>query len=225
MHARKWPTWALALLGVAVGLVCEGQASATPCKPTVPQMQALIVKHGQGGMRRRRVVARQLAKAVWRESRRWRLDPIAMLAVASVESDFRANIRGKLRPGSRRSAEVGVWQLIPGDSPVRAARRTLARLCKAKKCPHRRRSRRRFSVTELAQIPLGTWIFSHELTAHVRACKRRQPRGHTMPLSQPRWLARWAHYNTGPRTPTTWYRYKLARQYRLFRRALCGGAK
>lgn len=195
-------------------------------------MEKVIIKHSYGSMRRRRVVAKQLSAAIARESKRWGLSRLAMLAVASVESDFRPNIRGKLRPGSRRSAEVGVWQLIPGDSPVRQARRTLNRICPVRpaglpSCPvvvYRERilrHRGRFRASELANITLGTWIFAHELTQHVKSCKRRHRRGHSMPLGMPRWLGRWGHYNTGPKNPTKWYRYKLARQYRLFRRLLC----
>ena len=192
-------------------------------------MEKVIVKHSYGSMRLRGVVAKQLSTAIARESKRWGLSRLAMLAVASVESDFRPNIRGKLRPGSRRSAEVGVWQLIPGDSPVRQARLTLLRLCRPSfsqpSCPamvrKQKRSTGRLRASELGNIILGTWIFAHELTQHVKSCKRRHRRGHSMPLGMPRWLGRWGHYNTGPKNPTKWYRYKLARQYRLFRRLLC----
>lgn len=192
-------------------------------------MEKVIIKHSYGSMRLRRVIAKQLSTAIARESKRWGLSRLAMLAVASVESDFRPNIRGKLRPGTRRSAEVGVWQLIPGDSPVRRARLTLLRLCSPSfnqlGCPamvrKQKRSTGRLRASELGNIILGTWIFAHELTQHVKSCKRRHKRGHSMPLGMPRWLGRWGHYNTGPKNPTKWYRYKLARQYRLFRRLLC----
>lgn len=199
------------------------------CRPSRAAMEALIVKHGQGHLGRRRIVAKQLSARIEVESKRFGLDPVAMLAVASVESDFRSNVRGRVRPGSRRSAEVGVWQLIPGDSPVIKARMELDRLCfgsiSLPKCPSDVRAAKRrmgrLHPVQLAGITLSTWIFAWELTYHVRACQARHPRGHRIGSGVPKWLARWGHYNSGPRKPTTWYLYKLRRQYRKFRRELC----
>ncbi len=191
-------------------------------------MEKAIVKYSYGSMRRRRVVAKQLSRAIARESKRWKLSRLAMLAVASVESDFRQRLRGPInRQYKLRS--IGVWQLHVGDSPVRRARRTLLRLCKRSftqsGCPTMVRRQKcnsgRLRASELGNIILGTWIFAHEVTEHIKGCRKRHPRGHWIGRGVPRWLARWGHYNTGPKTPTKWYRYKLARQYRLFRRLLC----
>ena len=198
------------------------------CQPSRQAMEKVIIKHSYGSMRLRRVVAKQLSMAIARESKRWSLSRLAMLAVASVESDFRSRLRGPVT-SKYRLRSIGVWQLHIGDSPVRQARLTLLRLCRPSfsqpGCPamawKQRRRSGRFRASELGNIILGTWIFAHELTQHVKSCKRRHRRGHPMPLGMPRWLGRWGHYNTGPKNPTKWYRYKLARQYRLFRRLLC----
>lgn len=234
-------TMAIGVLGAPPSTGKSPDLSRAVCKPGVTKVRAVIVKMGVERMPRRRVVARQLAPAILRESKRWYMHPATLLAIASTESDFRAALRGKLRPGSRRSAEVGVYQLIPGDTPIRRTRRWIDKVCRgpnqlAHMCPRdiwrRKRRRGRFTVRQLGDPVIGTYLVASEVMQHVNSCTQRRSRGHltwwvrrwakrhAVALSQVRWLSRVAHYNTGPRWRSSPARLRKFRWYtrRLFRR-------
>lgn len=203
-------------------------ATPTPrvCKPTVAQVQKAIVNYSRYDRATRKTVSRLLAPRVVIEAKRWNLSVVAMLAVASVESDFRNRYKG--RGLGRRAGEVGVWQLIPNDFAMRLAERYLRGCFKvrAAHCPlgvlKVLRRPRRLRARQLADITISTWLFAYEVTKHVNTCKSRHGNGHRRRgVRLPIWLTRWGHFNSGPRLPTTWYLVKLSRRYRLFKRILC----
>ncbi len=226
-------------------IVAASAPTPRTCNPSVARMQSLIIKYGQGRMRRRRIVAKLLAPRIIIEAKRWKMHPATLAAIGSIESDFRAYLRGRLRPGSRRSAEVGVWQLIPNDTPVKRARRLLDRTCRvAATCVapdvwRRKRRRGRLRVRQLGDMIIGTWVVASELNQHVKACVQRRPGGHVtawvrkwakrhqVSLKLARRLSRLPHYNVGPRWSSparlrkfTWYKRRFMRRWARFRRYL-----
>jgi hypothetical protein len=192
----------------------------------------------------RRKFSRWYANRILIEARRNRLDPLAMAAIAWTESSYRPWARGV--PGSRRAAEVGVWQLIPHDSPVRAARRTLEG-CQppAHLAPWRRRiwirrrpgkpcadqivaNRRKyvgsFTVTELRDYILGTYIAAFEIRRHIDRVNRRRIRSkrirgcrNVSRETQYR-LYRYGFYNSGMKRPSNYYVLRICKRWRILRR-------
>jgi hypothetical protein len=159
--------------------------------------------------RYRRHVAGVLSSRIVAEARRFKLDPIVMGTIAWIESGYRPWVRGKYGGVGRRSNEVGVWQLIPGDTPVKAAARDV-RGCKpsprisrwrmrAWRFRHRgarcvypdigvRRTRiGYFARNELRDLHLGTFIAAYEMRLHITKAKQRYPRGYRAP----RWRVYW----------------------------------
>ena len=244
---RVWLLWVSIVAGLWL-VTCPGSSGAAPCRPTEAQVRRVIVKMGEGRMSRRRIVARQLAPSILREAKRWSMHPATLLAIASTESDFRARLRGRVRPGSRRSAEVGVYQLIPGDSPIRSQRVWIDQVCsrpnpQAHLCPRdiwaRKRRRGRFTVRQLGDPYLGSYLVAGEIQVHGNHCAQRRPTGHVTPwvrrwarkhrvaMTRARNLSRLGHYNTGPRwrSPARlkkfrWYVRRLLRRWAKIRRLL-----
>ena len=66
---------------------------------------------------KRASIAKELAERTFAEAKRRNLDPLVLTTIAWIESDFRPYTRGKFK-----RPEVGVWQIIPGDNFVNAAR-------------------------------------------------------------------------------------------------------
>lgn len=159
----------------------------------------------------RRRIAGPLSKRITAEAARFKLDPLAMAAVALVETGFNPYVRGRYGGPGNWQNEAGVWQLIPGDSPVRAANKTVVG-CRpggraarwwtkvwkyryqGKKCLYpdvakHRTNVGRFRRKELKNIYVGTWIAAFEMRRHIDGCKKRRPRGHRW--HTPNWLKRW----------------------------------
>lgn len=211
----------MALLTIAVSTVCS---------PEVADLERAIYRMGKAWPWQRHQIAKRLAPYVAQEAQRRKLDPIAMLAVASAESDFRPWVKG---PGG----EIGLWQLTYRDSPVDAAARTLK-----KEHPglHAGRPRwlkgRPFSKRELRYaLDLGTYVVAREIAYHVAYCKRHHPvdrygrwHGARFATYRLKWwakhwqigvgllrkLVRWSHYNVGPRPPLWYYLKRLVRRYK-----------
>lgn len=161
-----------------------------------------------------RIIARALAPRIVAEARRHKVDPIAMTAIAWIESDFNPYARGAFGGVGRRRNEVGVWQLIPGDAPVVAAakaisgckpgalfapwlRATWARNyrggpCEAPDVGALRRRPGAFGRAELADFTIGTWVAAREIASHVAKCRTRHPLRHGP--ARP-WLAAWRKRN------------------------------
>lgn len=142
-------------------------AVLTACSPEVADLERAILKMGKAWPWQRRKIAKRLAPYVAQEAKRRKLDPIAMLAVASAESDFRPWVKG---PGG----ELGLWQLTYRDSPVDAAARTLK-----KEHPGLHAGRPRwlkdkpFSRRELRYaLDLGTYVVAREIAYHVAYCRK-----------------------------------------------------
>jgi len=188
----------------------------------------------------RKKFAHWYASRILFEAKRRKLDPIALTAVAWTESNFRPWAKGI--PGTRRAAEVGVWQLIPLDSPVKAARKKL-RGCKPPKklarwlragwlrgmkrpgvscedqsIADRRQKYGRFSIPELRDHILGTYVAAFEIRLHIDNANRRGVKPRLIPRCKlPRAtqlkLYQYGHYNTGSRRPLTYYIQRLCRRY------------
>ena len=71
----------------------------------------------------RKAYARAYAKRILIESKRRNLDPVAMTAVAWIESDFRESAK---RTEGSGVTSWGVWQIIPSDFSSRLIRKILA---------------------------------------------------------------------------------------------------
>jgi hypothetical protein len=231
-------------------------ATIIACTPTPTQLGSAISRISHAPKRTRALRAYTLAKRILIEAKRHSLDPIALAAVGSVESDFRPRVKGpgfKPRGYAGRMYEYGTFQLIPRSAPVRFASRLLSRcaaiisspsrsVALAGRCPapdvwRARTGRGGFSVRELEDYTVGTWIAALEIRMHIDGCKLRHPRGHgwrhayylkrwakryRLSLAELQRLDRWAHFNSGP-TKRTLLRYtrKLTERYAKLKRLAC----
>jgi hypothetical protein len=186
------------------------------CWPSAGDLSTAIEKMSWAPRKQRAQRARVLARRILIEARRHKLDPIALAAVGSVESDYRPAARGpgaKPRGFGHRIYEFGTFQLIPASSPVRAAAGRLARLCKTgppskatpaamlARCPSdvwaaRGRRRGRFHRAELEDYTIGTWIAALEIRMHLDACLARHKRAHG-------WRHAWYHKHYAKRHKLT----------------------
>lgn len=183
----------------------------------------------------RKKYSRQYASRILIEAKRRKLDPIALVAVAWTESNFVPWVKSKTKPVS-----FGVWQLIPFDSPVVAARKTL-RGCKVPKnlpgwlrsvwarrrsggtCEDQSVADRRertggFLESELRDYIIGTYVVAFEIRMHIDTVNRMRIKPRLIPgcgLSRQlqRKLYQYGHYNTGPRRPRRYYVYRLCKRY------------
>lgn len=198
-------------------------AALLACTPTPTDLGAAITRLSWAPRSTRAARAGALARRILIEAKRHKLDPIALAAVGSVESDFRPSVKGpgfKPRGYSRRMYEYGTFQLIPRSAPVRFAARLLLR-CAARSSPSRavarhsrcpapdvwqvRTGRGGFSHRELESYTIGTWVAALEIRIHVDGCKLRHPKGHGWRHAY--YLKRWAKR----------YRLSLAELQRLDR--------
>lgn len=214
-------------------------AAIAVCSPTPIDLAVAIERLSWAPKRTRTKRALELAKRILIEAKRHRLSPIALAAVGSVESDFRPSVKG---PGFRprgyagRMYEFGTFQLIPRSSPVRYARRALARGA-APEIAKVRKKRGAFSHAELEDYTIGTWVAAQEIRMHIDGCKLRHPKGHgwrhayyikrwakrhKVSVAEVKDLDRWAHFNSGP-TKKTLLRYtrKLTERYAKLKRLAC----
>jgi hypothetical protein len=212
------------LLGLAFW---AGDANGAPsveparkCKNMQAGMEKWIEKSLRlGGFRKagmRHVIAVRLAGRIMIEAARFKLDPIVMATIAYIESGYRPWARGKYGGVGRRSNEVGIWQLIPGDGPIRAANRTIlgckpskyvwawkhriwrhkykGKACKYPFIAALRGGIGRFSRSEMKGFEIGTWLAAFEMRQHVDNCRKRNPHKHRWPT--PSWLQKWTRKNT-----------------------------
>lgn len=204
---------------------------AAPASPAATVEPGRVCPNLEAGLRRwvegrlekatvrpalRVAMALELARRIVVEAERFGLDPIVLATVAWIESDFRPWVRGLTKDG-RRAGEIGVWQLIPGDSPVLEALDEVAG-CEpsATVWPHlrdlwrrkwkaggrctfpeigaKRQHVGRFNLWDLRDLTISTWVAAWEIRRHVRVCKGHAPEGHS---SRPGWLRVWARRNPG----------------------------
>jgi hypothetical protein len=220
------------------------------CAPSGAALEAAIKKAAQvRHVKTRAKVASALSKRILLEARRYGLDPIALVAIASAESDFRPWVRGPgfVRRGptwSKRLYEYGVWQLFLGGAYTLAAGRALQACPKDwARCPApdvyraRRKHLRRlkyFSKRELKRsYIIGTWVAAFEISHAIEGCRLRHKRGHWrywmtkvgkglgMNRATMVRLSRYGHYNTGAVPPTSYYLKRLFKRYAKFHAELC----
>ncbi len=223
-------------------IALQGQAIPTPSEDA---LTAQIQRIGPKWRRKRfrKTFAGWYAKRILIEAKRRNLDPLAMTAIAWTESHFRPWAKGV--PGTRRAAEIGVWQIIPYSGPVARARRTLrgckppprlsrryrriwlrrmnGNSCGDQAVANRRRKVGRFSVVELRDHLIGTYVAAHEMRQQIdgsirRRIRPRRIRGCRLPRSTQLRLYRYGHYNSGPRRPMRYYVYRICRRYRILLR-------
>jgi len=198
----------------------------------------------------------ELARRIVLEAGRFGLDPVVLTAIADVESNFQPWARGLTKDG-RRAGEIGIWQLIPGDSPVLEAlgevsgcepsgqvaghlvrywrRSWQGGRCSFPEVAARRSAVGRWTVFDLRDPLIGTWVAAWEIKRHVRACRAHAPSGHK---GRPAWLTTWAkrnpsvdvieldryvHFNSGGHA---WhgggpYRFRLFSRYVATRDRIC----
>jgi hypothetical protein len=183
-------------------------------------------------------LASQYAKRIVIEAKRRKLDPVAMVAIGEIESNF--------RPWAKlaRDGSIGVFQSIPGDSPVVAARKSLrgcktpkrlypwkrrgwllgmrGKVCEDQVVADQRRKYGRFTKKELQDPILATYVFAYELRAHLDAAKKRGKKGRLIQgcktdKKTQRRLYLHGHYNTGPKKPRGYYVRKLCKRYVILR--------
>lgn len=166
---------------------------------------------------------------------------MVVTSIAWMESDF--------RPWAKlaRDGSVGVWQLIPGDSPVVAARKRLrgckvpkrlypwkrlawlrgmrGERCEDQKVADRRKKPGRFLKRELQDPVLSTYVFAYEVRAHIdnsirRGWKARLIGGCKLPKKKQKELYRYGYFNSGMRKPRTYYVRKLCKRYLILRKEI-----
>ncbi len=195
------------------------------------RIELICLRRSTLGALGRTRVCRVLARRIPIEARRQGLDPMALVALADAESSWSHRTTTPAR--GHRHPSIGVWQLIPGEHAGQlAARQAMPPEILAYRRARRRPPRGRFSWSELRDPLISTYIAVREIAAHVRRCRRLQPRGHLSGSWRscrglPQWtrrnpqvpvgeLARMAHYNGGPRIIPCAYVRKLAIRYRRF---------
>jgi hypothetical protein len=191
--------------------------SGRKCPSLQPRLRKWIRKRlgRTNSWRWRTLVSRRLSASIVKESSRHRLDPVVMATIAWIESDYRPWLKGPYRGKSgtnRRAAEVGAFQLIPGDYPVRLAWRAnkgckprqrrllrhwrwIARGSTACHAPDIIKLRSRVGLWnryELRDMRIGTYIAGFELVYHLRNSLARYPKPK---WPQRRWVKRWRKKN------------------------------
>ncbi|NIO76308.1 MAG: hypothetical protein GTN69_10600 [Armatimonadetes bacterium] len=180
------------------------------CPKLKPRLKAWILKRlGSTFSRRwRKLVSTRLGDAIVKESKRFKLDPLVMATVAWTESDYRPFLIGSYRGKSgnnRRAGEIGVFQTIPWDHPVKLAwlanvgckprqkhllgrwKRNVKRHGTACHAPDIIRQRSRtgmWSRWELKDIRINAYVAHSEMRYHVERSLKKYP--------NPRW-PRWAY--------------------------------
>lgn len=157
------------------------------------------IAYGSAGVRN--VISTNLSTRIMAEANRFKLDPLVMATIAWIESDYRPSRRGRFTGVGRRRNEIGIWQLIPGDWPVREANKAILgcrpgprvnrwqwarwrrlyrwKPCAAQDVANQRAKAGWFGTDELASFYVGTWIAAFEMRSHIDSCKKRAPQGHT----------------------------------------------
>jgi len=159
---------------------------------------------------RRGPIAVKLSKRITVEAKRFKLDPLVMTTIAWMESSFVPSTRGVYGGKGHWQNEAGIWQLIPGDAPVRTAARMILG-CKPsghalrnylpgwryryskKSCLYPDIAKRRRKIgylkrSELIDIHIGTWVVFNEVRQHIDKAEKRWPK-YRWPRR--RWYKRW----------------------------------
>jgi hypothetical protein len=188
---------------------------------------------------KRTAYARSLAARIEVEAKRRSLDPVALVAIAWIESNFQPWARG--RGNARREGEHGTWQLIRGDNAVNEARARLEG-CAAPKSLSRSLhpwwERRRAVATqpcedqtvadartyhlywlasELQDVTLSTYIAAYEIRQHLDQAKATGwTPGKIPPSCQglPAIVPFYARYNSGHYPVRYWYVHRLCERYK-----------
>ena len=163
----------------------------------------------------RATYARELVTAAYREGRRRGLDPMALLAVAHVESGW--------QPWRTRAQDSshGPYQVIGGHpGPVEcrgllAGCRGSGEPCEAPEVAARRRVRSGpWTRAELQDPVISTYLAAYEIQRHLAQAYRMGRTYRRYPRTCPRWLVPWGHYNSGWGPPRWYYLERLCRAYR-----------
>lgn len=196
---------------------------STPCQVNQVNLERAIyarAKHHSAKYRAR--MAKRLSRAILRESKRSGIPPLALTAVAEIESSYGYWVRGKV-------GELGIFQLIQGDYGPRKALRKIPPDVK-----RWRLGKGNWTKRELQKsIRIQTYVAAYEIKLHVKHCKMRRwghgslfKSSHTRSLGNaPRILGRIGHYNSGPRIPRRNYLRKLARAWRGIKREACNRSR
>ena len=180
---------AVAPAAIEPGLVCESQERG---------MEKFVRRQlKRYGLRasRRAPIAIKLSRRIAVESKRFKLDPLAMTAIAWMESSFVPSTRGVYGGKGNWQNEAGIWQLIPGDAPVRTAAKMILGCrpsghalrnylpgwkyryakgaCKYPDIAKRRRYVGYLKRSELKDIHIGTWVVFNEVRQHIDHAKSR----------------------------------------------------
>ena len=180
-----------------------------------PDATALVEAELPRAWNGRATYARELVTAAYREGRRRGLDPMALLAVAHVESGW--------QPWRTRAQDAshGPYQVIgahPGPVECRgllAGCRGSGDPCEAPDVAAGRRVRSGpWTRAELQDPVISTYLAAYEIQRHLATCHRLRHGAHRAPRGCPRWLVRWGHYNSGWGAPRWYYLERLCRAYR-----------
>jgi hypothetical protein len=227
------------ILLLAFGLIAAPSPEAPRPPPPHPLAEFIASRAPRWWTHERREeFGRKLSERIFVEARRRDLSPAALAAVAWIESDFSPYAVNK------RDGSVGVWQLIPYDSPVEAAARSLAGCRSPPRLPPYLRplwARRGFGAPcedqgiadlrlhvgavrprELADLVLSTYIAAFEIRMHRDSAERlrRRPPPVSACSSVPASVQLMATYNSGPRPMRPAYLWKLCVRYGLLSKLL-----
>jgi len=181
-------------------IILAATICAAPAPTKADRLTAYILK-----INPRATHAKELAVAILREAKRFRLDPALFAAIAHTESHYRTSARGKW-------FERGIWQLWPWARWHRASWDSL------------RQSRhglpgypdgdwqtlgRKLQVKASMDIGISTYLAAHLVAGLLRTCRHRDA------------AYCYARYNR-PAKPRRGYQWALRRRSRAIRAALAG---
>lgn len=214
---------------------------AFPKDSTRYQMESFVVKNlpNKWDISKKKDDANRLVNRIIIESNRYNLDPIIVLSIARIESNFHHWV-------SRKNDDShGIYQTIRLEkSTIDAAkeiagcnyshlkmpyRRSWARywarkLGKVAQCTRQDIAASRaksgpFSVSELKDPNhvISTWVAVREIAIHIKKCEKREHKhsiyGCKLSLEKQREIARYGHYNAGPFKLRHYYLYRLCQYY------------
>lgn len=194
----------------------------------------------------RKAYARRYAKRILLESKRRNLDPVAMTAVAWIESDFKESAK---RTEGNGVASYGVWQIIPSGFSYSLIRKTLGGCkpppklkqwrvywwkrrmrakgakCESQAVANRRIKSGKLNPKELRDHILATYIAHYEMSIHIKMSYKlrdrpRRIRGCKLPRKIQYVLYRMARFNSGMQKPRRYYLWRLCKRYGILNKEI-----
>jgi hypothetical protein len=221
--------------------------AAAPTQSRATRLSSFIAREaprcwGRGcwSQAKRSAFSVQFVKRVDVEAKRQRLDPVALVVVAWIESGF---VPWARRVEGDGTTSIGLYQTIRGDHFPQLAWRGLqgctpgprvrsywrlwwqrqpAGKCRAQDVANRRRRLGRWSIRELRDPWISTYVGALEIRGHLDSAQKRRRRSpnHRACRGLPSMLPRYAFFNSGNGHVRRGYVWKLCSRYRKLTKLL-----